>query len=361
MHSTDEKKEKVILAGVNTTKKDYNMNELAELAKTAGLEIIGELVQNLDAPHRATYFGKGKIEELKNLIEELQADAIITDDELTSSQLSNLSSNLDAKVIDRTMLILDIFAKNAKSSEALAQVEIAQLRYNLSHLSGLGVSLSRIGGGSSGGGAYTRGAGEKKIELDRRKIRAKIDKLNEDLQSIKSHRDTTRKQRERTGQKTVALIGYTNAGKSTLMNALTDAGVLAQNKLFATLDTTTRKLHIKGKNILISDTVGFIEKLPHAIVKAFRSTLEELIYADCLLHVVDSSNEAHYEQMKVVYETLEALEATRIPVITVFNKIDLVKDVILKDDKAEHTVKLSAKKGTNIEELTNKITHILNL
>ncbi|MCL2611394.1 MAG: GTPase HflX [Defluviitaleaceae bacterium] len=361
MHSTKEQKEKVILVGV-ATKADYNLIELAELAKTADLEVIGELTQNLDAPHRATYLGKGKIEELKELVEELGADAVITDDELTSSQLSNFSSNLDAKVIDRTMLILDIFAKNAKSSEALAQVEIAGLRYNLSHLAGLGVSLSRIGGGSSGGGAYTRGAGEKKIELDRRKIRAKIDKLNADLQNIKSHRDTTRKQRERTGQKTVALIGYTNAGKSTLMNALTDARVVAQNKLFATLDTTTRKLHIKGKNILISDTVGFIEKLPPAIVKAFRSTLEELIYADCLLHVVDSSNEAHFNQMKIVYETLEELNATHIPVITVFNKIDLVNEKSsLKDKKAVHTVLLSAKKETNIEELINKITHILNL
>ena len=361
MHSTDEKKEKVILVGV-ATKPNFNFAELNELAKTAGLEVIGELIQNLDAPHRATYLGKGKIEELKELVEQLGADAVVTDDELTSSQLSNFSNNLEAKVIDRTMLILDIFAKNAKSSEALAQVEIAQLRYNLSHLAGLGVSLSRIGGGSSGGGAYTRGAGEKKIELDRRKIRAKIDKLNSDLESIKNHRNTTRKQRERSGTKTIALIGYTNAGKSTLMNTLTDAGVLAQNKLFATLDTTTRKLHIKGKNILISDTVGFIEKLPTSIVKAFRSTLEELIYADCLIHVVDSSNEAHFNQMNIVYETLRELNANDIPVITVFNKIDLVKEKSsLKDEKATHTVLLSAKKQLNIEELINKITHILNL
>ena len=366
MHSTDKQKEKVILVGValkgeNSSEK-YNLIELSELAKTANLEVIATLTQNLEAAHRATYLGKGKIEELKELIEKLGADAIVTDDELTSSQLSNLSNNLDSKVIDRTMLILDIFAQNAKSSEALAQVEIAQLRYNLSHLAGLGVSLSRIGGGSSGGGAYTRGAGEKKIELDRRKIRAKIDKLNSDLESIKNHRNTTRKQRERTGAKTISLIGYTNAGKSTLMNTLTDAGVLSQNKLFATLDTTTRKLHIKGKTILISDTVGFIEKLPPAIVKAFRSTLEELIYADCLIHVVDSANEAHFNQMKVVYKTLEELNATHIPIITVFNKIDLVDQIYsLKDEKATHTVLLSAKKETNIEELINKITHILNL
>lgn len=356
MHKTELNREKAILVGVSTI-----LTELEELSKTAGIDVLGHLTQNLEAINRKSYIGKGKVEELKNLVIEKGADLVITDDELTSSQLSYLSENLDTKVMDRTMLILDIFSRNAKSSEALAQVEIAQLRYNLAHLAGLGVSLSRIGGGSSSSGGYTRGAGEKKIELDRRKIRNKIDKLNDDLKNIKNHRETNRKQRKKNEQKTVALIGYTNAGKSTLMNALTDAGVTSEDKLFATLDTTTRKLYVKGKNILISDTVGFIEKLPPTIVKAFRSTLEELLYADCLLHVVDSSNENFENQMDVVYDTLNKLGAINIPVITVFNKIDIVERPILKDERAVHIVKISAKKEQNIDELINKITHILNL
>jgi len=354
-YKTDDFIEKVILVGLDG--EEGSLDELKELANTAGCEVLGVLSQNRDRPHPGHYLGKGKIEELKMLIESWEASGIICDDELTSTQLRNLSNTLDTKVMDRTLLILDIFAAHAKSAEGKVQVEIAQLRYNLSHLSGLGISLSRLGAGIG-----TRGPGEKKLEMDRRNIRTRITELGKELNTIETHRATLRKNRNTVP--ILSLVGYTNAGKSTLMNALTDAGVLAQDKLFATLDTTTRKLTLSTstENVLLTDTVGFIKKLPTSIVKAFRSTLEELKYADILLHVVDSSNVDFQEQMEIVYKTLQDLGCMGKPIITVFNKIDAVDAInekCINDANATSIVKISAKTGENLDNLNRAMENVL--
>ena len=358
MIQTAEKKEKFILVGVETGKDrmEESLSELAELLDTAGGETVGKVIQNLESINKATYVGKGKVEEIKELVEELGADGIVCDDELSPVQLSNLKDELDIKVLDRTLVILDIFASHAKSSEGKLQVEMAQLKYRSSRLMGLGKNLSRLGGGIG-----TRGPGESKLETDRRAIRERVSQLRTEIEKVESSRDTLRKHRMSDGIPVIAIVGYTNAGKSTFLNKITDAGILAEDKLFATLDPTTRSLKIPdGEEVLFTDTVGFISKLPHNLVDAFKSTLEEAKYADLILHVADASNPEVDEQMKVVYRTLEELKVVGKPVITFLNKQDKIdEDRIIKDLKADALVKGSAKTGEGIDLLLNKISEVL--
>ena len=358
MIQTAEKKEKFILVGVETGKDrmEESLSELAELLDTAGGETVGKVIQNLESINKATYVGKGKVEEIKELAEELGADGIVCDDELSPVQLSNLKDELDIKVLDRTLVILDIFASHAKSSEGKLQVEMAQLKYRSSRLMGLGKNLSRLGGGIG-----TRGPGESKLETDRRAIRERVSQLRTEIEKVESSRDTLRKHRMSDGIPVIAIVGYTNAGKSTFLNKITDADILAEDKLFATLDPTTRSLKIPdGEEVLFTDTVGFISKLPHNLVDAFKSTLEEAKYADLILHVADASNPQVDEQMKVVYRTLEELKVTGKPVVTFLNKQDKIEEErIIKDLKADALVKGSAKTGEGIDELLNKISEIL--
>ncbi len=356
MYDTEKEIEKVVLIGI-----DYNneydaescLDELYDLAKTAGAVCVGRMLQKREGVHHGHYFGKGKLEELKAYIKEVNATGIICDDELTANQIKNMEKILETKVMNRTLLILDIFASRAHSAEGKVQVELAQLRYNLSHLTGQGRSLSRLGGGIG-----TRGPGEKKLETDRRRIADRISELNKELKEIERHRQVLREKRIKNKIPVIALAGYTNAGKSTLMNTLTHAGVLAEDKLFATLDTTTRKIKLpSGAQYLFTDTVGFIQKLPHSLIKAFKSTLEEVKYADIILHIVDSSNSSREQHIKVVYETLEELGCNEKPVITVFNKIDKDETVmpLPSDIRAITTQPVSAKKETGISELLEKI------
>lgn len=358
MIQTSEIKEKFILVGVETGKDrmEESLTELEELLETAGGETVGRVIQNLESINKATYVGKGKVDEIRELAEELGADGIVCDDELSPAQLSNLKDELDIKVLDRTLVILDIFAAHAQTSEGKLQVELAQLKYRSSRLTGLGKNLSRLGGGIG-----TRGPGESKLESDRRAIRERVSQLRSEIEKVESSRKTLRKHRMSDGIPVIAIVGYTNAGKSTFLNKITDAGILAEDKLFATLDPTTRNLKIPdGEEVLFTDTVGFISKLPHNLVDAFKSTLEEAKYADLILHVADASNPEVDEQMKVVYRTLEELKVTGKPVITFLNKQDkLEKERIIKDIKADAIVKGSAKTGEGIDELLGKITEIL--
>jgi GTP-binding protein hflX len=358
MIQTSEIKEKIILVGVETGKDrmEESLTELEELLETAGGETVGRVIQNLESINKATYVGKGKVDEIRELAEELGADGIVCDDELSPAQLSNLKDELDIKVLDRTLVILDIFAAHAQTSEGKLQVELAQLKYRSSRLTGLGKNLSRLGGGIG-----TRGPGESKLESDRRAIRERVSQLRSEIEKVESSRETLRKHRMSDGIPVIAIVGYTNAGKSTFLNKITDAGILAEDKLFATLDPTTRNLKIPdGEEVLFTDTVGFISKLPHNLVDAFKSTLEEAKYADLILHVADASNPEVDEQMKVVYRTLEELKVTGKPVITFLNKQDkLEKERIIKDIKADAIVKGSAKTGEGIDELLGKITEIL--
>ena len=359
MIELNEIQEKVILVGVSTSDQDdtqKSLDELEELAATAGAITVGRVVQNLDQIHPTTYVGKGKLEEIKDLLWETEATGIICDDELSPIQLGNMEDALDTKVMDRTLIILDIFAGRASTNEGKIQVELAQLKYRQSKLTGLGKSLSRLGGGIG-----TRGPGEKKLEMDRRLIKNRIAQLNRELRDVKRHREITREQRSKNKVPVVAIVGYTNAGKSTLLNHLTGAGVLEEDKLFATLDPTTRNLKLPSKQeILITDTVGFIRKLPHHLIEAFRSTLEEAKYADIILHVVDASNPQVDEQMYIVYETLQNLEVKNKPIITAFNKQDKLEgDPILRDFKADHIVRISAKTGAGLDELQAVIEEVL--
>ena len=358
MIQTSEIKEKFILVGVETGKDrmEESLTELEELLETAGGETVGRVIQNLESINKATYVGKGKVDEIRELAEELGADGIVCDDELSPAQLSNLKDELDIKVLDRTLVILDIFAAHAQTSEGKLQVELAQLKYRSSRLAGLGKNLSRLGGGIG-----TRGPGESKLESDRRAIRERVSQLRSEIEKVESSRETLRKHRMSDGIPVIAIVGYTNAGKSTFLNKITDAGILAEDKLFATLDPTTRNLKIPdGEEVLFTDTVGFISKLPHNLVDAFKSTLEEAKYADLILHVADASNPEVDEQMKVVYRTLEELKVTGKPVITFLNKQDkLEEERIIKDIKADAVVKGSAKTGEGIDELLSKITEIL--
>ena len=354
-----ETQERVILVGVSTSDHDdteKSLDELEELAATAGAVTVGRVIQNLDQIHSGTYVGKGKLEEIKDLLWETEATGIICDDELSPIQLGNMEDILDTKVMDRTLIILDIFAGRASTNEGKIQVELAQLKYRQSRLTGLGKSLSRLGGGIG-----TRGPGEKKLEVDRRLIRDRIAQLNRELKDVKRHREITREQRSRNKIPVVAIVGYTNAGKSTLLNTLTGAGVLEEDKLFATLDPTTRNLKLPSKQeVLMTDTVGFIRKLPHHLIEAFRSTLEEAKYADIILHVVDASNPQVDEQMHIVYETLTNLEVKNKPIITAFNKQDqLDGERILRDFHADHVVRISAKYGDGLAELQAVIEEIL--
>lgn len=353
-----EAEERVILVAVRKSDREnteQSLDELCELASTAGAVTVARVIQNLDNFNPATYIGKGKIDEIKELIIEYDATGIICDDELSPAQMNNLSDALEIKVMDRTLLILDIFAARANTNEGKIQVELAQLRYRSSRLSGLGNALSRLGGGIG-----TRGPGETKLEMDRRIIHERIGQLKHELEAVVTHRELTRSQRSRSNIPVVAIVGYTNAGKSTLINTLTGAGILAENKLFATLDPTTRGLELEsGQQILLTDTVGFISKLPHHLVEAFKSTLEEAVYADIILHVVDASNPAMDSQMHVVYDTLEKLGAGDKPIITAFNKIEIAGNKVLKDFKADKTVNISALHGDGLTELKDTIEEVL--
>lgn len=344
-------RERVILVGVCTRENENveeSLDELAELADTAGAEAVGRVIQNRESMHPGTYIGSGKIDEVRELAAALQADGVICDDELTPAQLRGLEQELDLKVMDRTLVILDIFAQHATTSEGKLQVELAQLRYRLARLTGKGIAMSRLGGGIG-----TRGPGEKKLETDRRLIKSRIARLNRELKEMQIHRDTARKKRLSESVPVAAIVGYTNAGKSTLLNALTGAGILAENKLFATLDPTTRRMELSsGQEILLTDTVGFIRKLPHHLVEAFKSTLEEARYADYILHVVDSVSPQMDAQMEAVYETLERLGIAGRPVITLFNKRDLAAGSELpKDPNAVRTIGISAGTGAGLKEL----------
>ncbi len=353
-----EAEERVILVAVRKSDREnteQSLDELCELASTAGAVTVARVIQNLDNFNPATYIGKGKIDEIKELIIEYDATGIICDDELSPAQMNNLSDALEIKIMDRTLLILDIFAARANTNEGKIQVELAQLRYRSSRLSGLGNALSRLGGGIG-----TRGPGETKLEMDRRIIHERIGQLKHELEAVVTHRELTRSQRNRSNIPVVAIVGYTNAGKSTLLNTLTGAGILAENKLFATLDPTTRGLELEsGQQILLTDTVGFISKLPHHLVEAFKSTLEEAVYADIILHVVDASNPAMDSQMYVVYDTLEKLGAGDKPIITAFNKIEIAGNKVLKDFKADKTVNISALHGDGLTELKDTIEEVL--
>ena len=359
MYEMEQIEETVILAGIDTgdgEAAERSLDELEELAKTAGAKVAGRLIQAREAAHPATYVGRGKLMELKELIWETDAAGIICDDELTSVQLGNLEAELSCKVIDRTLLILDIFAARAASGEGKIQVELAQLRYRASRLTGLGRSLSRLGGGIG-----TRGPGEKKLEMDRRLIRERISRLKRELKDVEKHRELIRTQRKQSGLKVAALVGYTSAGKSSIENALTDAGILEDAMLFSTLDTTTRSLMLDNtQEILLTDTVGFIRKLPHHLVEAFNSTLEEAKYADIIIHVVDASNPQMDEQMHVVYETLRQLGAEGKPVVTLFNKQDLLENPVRqKDFRADYSIPASAKTGQGLEELKKALLEII--
>ena len=351
--------EKVIVVGVSLFDEDdteKSLDELEELITTAGAVTVGRIIQNREQIHNTTYVGKGKIDEIKDLIFETEATGIVCDDELSPVQLKNLENELNTKVMDRTLVILDIFAKHAATSEGKIQVELAQLKYNLGRLVGIRSSLSRLGGGIG-----TRGPGEKKLEMDRRLIKDRIAKLNKELKEVRMHREVTRSKRNRNNMVTVAIVGYTNAGKSTLLNTLTDSEVLEEDKLFATLDPTTRILDLpQGQKVLLTDTVGFIRKLPHHLVEAFRSTLEEAKYADIIIHVVDATREDYDKQMYVVYETLDKLGVKDKPIITAFNKQDLVvNEDRPKDMKAEYNLYISAKKAIGVEELKSALEEII--
>ena len=343
-----EEKERVILVGIDSSGESAFLEELEELAKTAGAETVGKLVQSREAPHPGTYLGLGKLEELKALAAAKDATGVICDDELSPAQLKNMEQLLELKVMDRTLVILDIFAARAATREGKIQVELAQLKYRAARLVGLRDSLSRLGGGIG-----TRGPGEKKLEVDRRLIHNRISVLKAELADVKRHREVARKRRERNKKPVAAIVGYTNAGKSTLLNALTGAEVLSEDKLFATLDPTTREYMLPGgESILLTDTVGFIRKLPHHLVEAFKSTLEEARYADLILHVADVSNPDMDRQLHTVYETLESLEVLGKPVITLFNKADRLTELpILRDFHADETLLISAKTGMGLEEL----------
>lgn len=358
LYDFKEIEERVIPIGVQTEageNVEASLDELEELAQTAGALTVGKVIQNREAVHPGTYIGKGKIQEVRSLLTALDANGIICDDELSPSQMNNLERELECKVMDRTLLILDIFAGRAITSEGKIQVELAQLRYRSARLVGLRDSLSRLGGGIG-----TRGPGEKKLETDRRLIRTRISALKAELVQVEKHRELIRGSRSRGTLKTAAIVGYTNAGKSTLLNTLTGAEILAEDKLFATLDPTTRVLELNdGQQILLTDTVGFIRKLPHHLVDAFKSTLEEAKYADYIIHVVDASNPQAEMQMEVVYQTLRELGVSGKKVITLLNKQDLVSESGLRDSHADRVVKCSAKNGKGLDELKEVLSGFL--
>ena len=367
MYEMEQIDERVILVGIDTGNEDAanrSLDELSELAKTAKAAVVGRLIQPRESAHPGTYIGKGKLTELKDLIWETDATGIICDDELTSAQLGNLEEELSCKIIDRTLLILDIFAARAVSGEGKIQVEPCGgsiLGGDRETVEGVGLgtfgrSLSRLGGGIG-----TRGPGEKKLEMDRRLIRERISRLKKELKDVEKHRELIRTQRKQSGLKVAALVGYTSAGKSSIENVLTNAGILEDAMLFSTLDTTTRSLVLDNtQEILVTDTVGFIRKLPHHLVEAFKSTLEEAKYADIIIHVVDASNPQMDEQMHVVYDTLRQLGAADRPVITLFNKQDKLESAgSYRDFQAEYSIPASAKTGEGLAELKKALLEIV--
>lgn len=358
MYETKSELEKVILVAVSTGNEldaQESLDELEELTSTAGAVVVGRVIQNLEHVNTATYIGSGKVNELKDLIWETEADAIICDDELSPAQYKNLEDALNVKVMDRTLIILDIFAGRAKTAEGKIQVELAQLKYRSTRLIGMR-NLSR-----QGGGIGTRGPGEKKLEVDRRLIKNRIAQLKSQIDELESHRQVTRAKRQENPVPVAAIVGYTNAGKSTLLNTLTDASVLEEDKLFATLDPTTRSYLLPdGQEVLLTDTVGFIRKLPHHLIDAFRSTLEEAKYSDIIIHVVDSSNPAMDKNVNAVYETLRDLQVKDKIIITVFNKQDKLEgNPILKDFKADYVVNAAIKKGIGLDEINSAIQQAL--
>lgn len=358
MENNEEKKERVAVAGLHTGTRDYlndtteeSMRELAELVETAGGEVVCEMVQNRHAPDSGTYLGEGKLEELKGAVMSLDVSLVVFDDELSPVQLRNINEYLGVRILDRSMLILDIFAMRARSGEGKLQVELAQLKYQLPRLRGMGIELSRTGAGIG-----TRGPGETKLETDRRHIRTRIAALEDEIREIKKHRELLRERRKKDSVITAALVGYTNAGKSTLLNRLTDAGVFAENKLFATLDTTSRAITLEdNRQIILIDTVGFIRKLPHYLVEAFKSTLEEASSADFLLHVIDASSPEADNQITVVKGVLDEIGAGGKPVINVYNKCDINGGYIPQNSDAAQEVFISAKTGRGIDKLMEAI------
>lgn len=359
MQETFKEKEKFILAGIGTNEDEISasLDELRELVRTAGGEGIVKIAQIRENRHPQTYMGTGKIAEIREQVEISEADGVVFDDELTASQLARIEEMLGCKVMDRTMVILDIFAAHAQTAEGSIQVELAQLQYRATHLIGMGKVLSRLGGGIG-----TRGPGEKKLEIDRRRIHERISQLKRELKEVEKHREITRSRRSRNNEFCATIVGYTNAGKSTLLNALTDAGILAKDMLFATLDPTTREYKLaKGNSVLLTDTVGFIRKLPHNLIDAFKSTLEEAVYADVIIHVVDASDPDIDSHMKTVYRTLAELRIEGKPVLTLFNKCDkLAEDIILTDTNADKTIRISAKELTGLDELDKALTEYAN-
>lgn len=360
LHKIEDEEERVILVAVDADNSEDDtekcLDELEDLAKTAGAATVGRVIQKRERVSAGYYVGSGKLDEIRTMINAFDATGIICDDELTPAQMRNMEKILQTKVMDRTMLILDIFAARAVSSEGKIQVELAQLKYRLSRLTGMGTSMSRLGGGIG-----TRGPGEKKLETDRRHIKERIHELKSDLEEIRTHRSLLRNQRSKSGRPVVSLVGYTNAGKSTILNSLTDAGVLEEDKLFATLDTTTRNVTLLGgSNIYLTDTVGFVQKLSHHLVEAFKATLEELKFADILLHVVDASDENRVKHMEVVYSTLRDLGCGEKPVITVFNKMDKEVEMPLPQDKnCCARVEICAKNQKSLENLLDVTEEVL--
>ena len=355
----EEIEEKVILVAVSENDGDDaedSVAELEELVNTAGAKVVGVLIQKRERIHPALYVGTGKVDEIAELIGQTNATGIVCDDELSPAQMKNLEDILDTKVMDRTLIILDIFASRATTREGKIQVELAQLKYSRSRLAGFGRSMSRLGGGIG-----TRGPGEKKLEIDRRLISDRIAQLNRELKEVQKHREITRQRREKNDMSVVAIVGYTNAGKSTLLNHLTDAEVLEENKLFATLDPTTRILELPGRQqVLLTDTVGFIRKLPHHLIEAFKSTLEEAKYADYIFHVVDASNPQREKQMHITYSTLDDLGIKDKTIVTLFNKQDLrTDDEPLNDFRADYVLNISAGLDKGLDEVKDLLSHIL--
>lgn len=359
----EESKEKALLIAVDTGGYDAELSiaELGELAATAGAEVAGEMIQKRDSVEAATYVGKGRLEEISEFCSNNEIDLIIADGELSPVQVRNIEDKTDVRVVDRTTLILDIFAGRARSKEGKLQVELAQLKYSLPRLTGKGVSLSRLGGGIG-----TRGPGETKLETDRRHIRRKIQYIKQELEEVEKRRNMQHQRRKKNGVPVAAIVGYTNAGKSTLMNRLTDAGVLQEDKLFATLDPTARKLILPdGQQIMIVDTVGFINRLPHQLVDAFRSTLEEATFADVILNVCDASSDECHNHLKVTNDILKSLfdnEMITAPIINVFNKCDIsdeIENKIYFYGSDNPCVKISAKTGQGIDDLLTEIQRAL--
>ena len=352
MYENEIRPERALLVSVDTGDFDaqVSIDELEELVATAGAETVGQVIQKKEAPEKATFVGVGKLAEIIAFCQSNEVDLLVFDSELSPSQQRNLEKLTGVRVIDRTMLILDIFAQRARSSEGKLQVELAQLRYQLPRLAGQGTSLSRLGGGIG-----TRGPGETKLESDKRHIRRRIQKLEEDLEAMEKRCHQMRKRREKDSVQTVAIVGYTNAGKSTLMNALTDAGVLAENKLFATLDPTSRGLTLPdGRQVMLIDTVGFIRRLPHKLVEAFKSTLEEAASATLVLNVCDASDEHAAEHLEVTKKLLSELGYEDKPIISVMNKCDLVGDIYSMHTFGK-TVMISALQQKGFDELLEAI------